>query len=286
MLPNPAWQEAYGEPIDAIDALAIHARIRAVFSKIAERFERSGVRVIAVKGALLAHQLYRSPVERPLRDLDLRVRYRDLASARRTFLDLGGRETRTSSVYRDSMGCIDGVDVDIESHLGPPMFTKLGMDVVLARSRQSVEPLGFLHWQAELHDHVLLLVVNVFKDHLNRASSWSFDDLVRIVRLPEFDPELLGARAREAGLTTVTHLVAMYLATFRDDGVWREIAARIAPARRHYADLVWEHVQKDVQESIVERALVRASADSPARAVVAVGLGALREVELRVRARR
>lgn len=279
MASENAWKEAYGEDIDRIDALAIHARIRVVLQSICERFERARVRVLVVKGALLAHQLYESPAERPLRDIDLRVRAADLPEARSILASMGAKETRRSFVYQDALLCVDHVDIDLEAHLGPPFVSALPIDALLSRASHRTEPLGFFHWQPELHDHALLLVVNVFKDHIVHAASWSFDDLIRLSRLAAFDPDLLAARAKEAELTSVVHIVARYLATFRSDPVWEKVASRVPAARPVYAARVLDGLQKNQKESIVARARVRACADDPSRAFMGVGIGALREAE-------
>ena len=291
MASEGAWEEAYGEPIDRIDALAIHARIRSVLASVCERFEREGIRTLVVKGALLAHQLYDSPADRPLRDIDLRIRAADLSKARALLSAMGGREIRRSIVYQDAIHCIDRVDIDLEAHLGPPFFSALSIDALLARASRRIEPLGFFHWAPEVHDHALLLLVNVFKDHVGRVASWSFDDLQRIVRQPSFDADLLVARAKEAELTTVAHVVARYLATFRADPIWNDIATCLPAARPMYAMRILQASQKSEKESLVERVMVRACADDPKRAIAGVAVGALREAEswvnvLRLRATR
>jgi len=156
-----------------------------------------------VKGAILAHLLYDSPIERPLRDVDLRVRPGDLRRATRALLaEPKTRALVASAVYQSAVVSMRGVEIDLEATIGPRFLCAIGVGEMLARAEHAVAPLGFAHVRPELHDHALLLAINVFKDHVLPGAA-TLEDLVRMVRLPGFNAATFAERAREAECTTL-----------------------------------------------------------------------------------
>jgi hypothetical protein len=176
---------------------------------------------------------------------------------------------------------VDRVEVDVETSVGPPFVCTLGIDAMLARAELTDAGLGFLHRRPELHDHALLLLVNVFKDRLVDLPRWRLRDLERVARVPGFDPGVLATRAIEARATSLVHVVARHLAERCADDVWAALAERVPPARPRYAARVLAALRGDRRPSpLAWRLEVRAASDARLRAVAAVGASALRELEI------
>ncbi len=271
-----AWLRAHHEPIDDGAALAFHVRAAWGRERALALLREADVPALVVKGAVLAHLLYESPIERPILDVDLRVRGGDLARAVRAILAAPNAHIKvSSSVYRNAVLSLRGVEIDLETTIGPRFLCAVGVAEMLGRAEEAVEPLGFRHLRPEIHDHTLLLAINVFKDHA-LASAPTAEDLVRIVRLPGFRVETLSERARAAGCTTLVHVVARHLAKTRGDERWTEIAAAIEPARPAYAERTLRALGNE-KETIVHRIELRAAPDSRLRQIAAVVAGGVYE---------
>jgi hypothetical protein len=276
-----AWRRAHREEIDDGAALAFHVRAAWGLERALSRLDAAGVPALVVKGAILAHLLYRSPAERPIRDVDVRVRWRDLPRATAAILgEPGARLLVQSKIYRSAVFSIRGVEVDVEAVVGPPFVCAIGVGEMLERGVRAVEPLGFSHVRPEVHDHALVLAINAFKDHLLPTAT-SLEDLLRIVRQDGFDPGVFAARARDAGCRTLVHVVAQYIAEARGDGVWSAIAERIPPRRPAYARRVLARLRDERRPpEILVRLESRAMCDGRLRAAAAVATAAAREAIL------
>lgn len=284
-----AWEEAYGFGVDPVDALATHLRARVVLGRVLERLDAADLPALVVKGALLSHQLYASPIERPIRDVDLRILPEDLGRIARVLEGLPARVVRRSRAYRNLVLVVGGTDIDVEASIGPPFLCRLSVASMLRRSSRSIAPLGFPHWQPELHDHALVLAINAFKDHVIDASSWSLRDLELIVALPSFDIERFAAVVREARATTIVHVVARYLERRASSScaTWRAVAELVPPSRPTYAKRLLRRLStNDRPLSLAARMNVRAGADGVLDRALAVGTAALCEVEAKIRAHR
>lgn len=286
-----AWEEAYGERVDSVDALAAHLRARAALGKVLERLDVARVPALVVKGALLAHQLYASPVERPIRDVDLRVLPGDLERFVTALEGLPFRLVRRSRTYRNLVLVGFGTDIDVETTVGPPFLCRLSVAAMLRRAVRATSPLGFPHWQPELHDHALLLAVNAFKDHLVHASTWSLRDLELVAELPAFDPVVFAARAGEARATTLVHVVARCMGERmsertgeRANASWMRVADAVPPARPAYAEEMLRWLRARRPSSIGRRLRIRAASDARPDALAAATLAIFWEAEHRARA--
>jgi hypothetical protein len=264
-----AWERAHHQEIDDAAALAFHVRASWGLERALARLSKVAVPALVVKGVVLAHLLYDSPTERPIRDVDLRVRGSDLRTATRAILDEpGARLLVASSFYGNAVLSLRGVELDLETTIGPPFVSAIGVSAMLERAEETVEPLGFPHRRPEIHDHALLLAINLFKDHA-LAGAPSAEDLVRLARLPQFRVPVLAERARVAGCTTLVHIVARHLATTRADPRWGEIAVSVRPARPAYAERALRRLGHE-RETLRHRIELRAVADDPFRRVAAV----------------
>jgi len=184
--------------------------------------------VLPVKGIVTARTLYDDPVERPIADLDVRVRPEDIGRVL-AFARAHGHPVRIHTrAYRTVVVEVDGIDVDAESGVGPPGMCGLTVEVMLGRSEVRSDLFGFPCRVPELYDHALVLIVNAFKDKLVLAPAWSVDDLIHLAALPTFDPGRLADRAREVGSTTLAWIVADWLG--QTNATWRAVRDVVAPS--------------------------------------------------------
>ncbi|MHC5115159.1 MAG: nucleotidyltransferase domain-containing protein [Planctomycetota bacterium] len=76
-----------------------NVRLMHALERIARPFERAGIPLMALKGAVLHLQLHDDPGERPMADLDLLVRPSDLDAAVELLAELGG--LRSEPLFRE-----------------------------------------------------------------------------------------------------------------------------------------------------------------------------------------
>jgi hypothetical protein len=245
--------------------MAFHAQAAHAATQVLTALEQAGVAAVPVKGVLLARTLYPHPSQRPISDVDLRVRARDLPAVLTVARARGWKIEHTSQIYRDATLAIDDVGFDVEAWIGAPFMSSLTVEQVLSRATQQREPLGCLHWHPELHDHVLQLVLNVYKDHVVEATPWAVHDLERVVALPAFDARVLAARARQAGNGTLLWTLARWLDETRGCVGWRAVHRAVgAPSRPRYAArmlALW--AAPEGTSRLQRRLLVRAASDDP-----------------------
>jgi len=216
--------------------------------------------VLPVKGVVTARTLYADPSERPVADVDLRVREHDLVRVVAFARERGHRVRSRSAAYAHVVIDVNGLDADVETHVGPPGLCGLDVAAMLARATRGDAVFGFPCLVPELHDHVLLLVVNAFKDKLVLAPSWSVEDLVRFAARPELDPARLAELATETRSRTLTWFVAQWLAP-RSEG-WRAIEDALGrPTRRSYTRLYGWLAQR-APEALVTRLAMRWAPDA------------------------
>jgi hypothetical protein len=170
---------------------------------VSELLARRGLAALFVKGVVTSGWLYAQPEDRTFDDIDLRVRPSDLDAVAQAFAAEGhfamARRSPTGNVVFE----VAGFMVDIEPTIGPPHLCRAGVDAMLRRATDGQPWLGFPASVPELHDHALLLAINIFKDHPKRASKSSVDDLRRLTELPAFSAATLCARAKEARASTI-----------------------------------------------------------------------------------
>ncbi|HEV3189615.1 MAG TPA: nucleotidyltransferase family protein [Polyangiaceae bacterium] len=249
-----------------------HMVARAALELISRYFKRDRIDALVVKGVATGPLLYRNVGERPISDLDLRVRRNDLtrivALARRENL----RIVRYSRAYQSVIVRIHDFDVDIESCIGAPGLCSLSTDEMFERACfQECGGLGVL--TPELHDHVLLLCVNVFKDKIRAASPSAIRDLELITQLENFDAKRFALLVERKHARTIVSIVADWLARERANETWRHIRDEMAPPRQPYASLFRALIRGRPNRWAL-RVLARVANDDPAervRALVVLG---------------
>ena len=262
-----------GQPIeDRAATWAQHEYAAEAFRQVVNVTRAGGVDVLPVKGIVLAHTLYDRVEERPMVDVDLRVRRQDLkrlASILRSAgwtVDVTSRQLGTMEIHASR------TLVEFESSIGPPGVCAIAVEDMMARATKRTT-LGVDHLEPEIHDHALLLCVNAFKDKLVLAAPWVREDLYRIAVTPAFNAHEFVARVAEAELATVVWIVADWLSAASQETVWTDVRNRLGEVRRrNYADLYMRLVRR-APESVALRLLARAASDSRALRVKAVALG-------------
>ncbi len=244
---------------DRATTWARHEAARAALRRVLALLDAAGVEALPVKGVVTAAWLYPDVADRPITDVDVRVRPRDLDRVARA-LDAGGlrplagRSPTGNLVYE-----VDRMMVDVEPRVGPPGLCALSVDAMLRRAIAS-DLLGFRCRIPDPTDHAVHLVVNVFKDKLRLAAPWSLEDLERLARHRDFDVDALVARAKEAHVSNILAVVAAFMA--RRDEAWASIARRVGPPpRRAMAALA--RAMEASPESRATRTLTRFGGDRP-----------------------
>ncbi|WP_394848598.1 nucleotidyltransferase family protein [Pendulispora brunnea] len=266
-----------------------HEHARRVLERVLRACEADGIRALPVKGILTARWLYDDPSERRIQDIDLRVTPRDFARLEA----LGHREgfpiLEVSRASRNIVFDVDGMMVEFEAHIGPRGLCNLPIETMLSRASVHEAPFGFSHLQPDMHDHALLLVVNVYKDKIVGAAEWALRDLELLPLSAGFDPARLAALATEHGVAALTWLVADWLAE-RGAPRWEEVRTRLANAPRHgyrraVRALMHDHgVLFKPAPHLLLRILARAASDQRKKQLEALGFTVAWSLEKRIRA--
>ena len=252
------------------EAWIAQLRAQAALGRMLEVLSRAGLRALPVKGVVTGPMLYADLGERPLLDVDLRVRPADFARAKAAGERAGFRVLHRDRAYQVVVFDVDGMQVDIETQVGPRGMSRLSVEEMVAhatlvRGGQLVP---------EIHEHAALLVLNVWKDKLRFAAAHAFEDLRRIVRQPTFrDGRFVEVIAR-AGVSTVAWLVADFLAETRGDQRWtelREALDRVRPPRRAYASMFRAILRAEEAPPWLLTLIARAGSDAPSPRLRALG---------------
>lgn len=250
-------------------AWAVQLKAQDAARAMIEACKARGIDLLPVKGVITSRMYYADIAERPMMDVDFRVRADDLDAA----IDVAksiGRLVDRYRAYRSAIIEVRGMMMDLETSVGPPGMCDLSVDAMLSRAKRSTL-LGFDHLLPDVHDHALLLAVNVFKDKLKLAQPAPMQDAMRVVRDPNFDPRLFAHRAKEAHAHTLAWIVAEYI--HREHGEWRSVLDALGPPRRaRYASWMSELERRQDKSpgSLSLRVLSRAVNDQPSARIHAL----------------
>jgi Uncharacterised nucleotidyltransferase len=266
--------------IDSAEPIAqsmLHLTAADVLRRVLAGLQSADITALPVKGVVTAYELYEQPWERPISDIDLRVRREDVSRVLSVADKARWKVLVDAPAYSNVVIEVAGLMVDVEGTVGPPGLCALSVDQMLRRATPS--PRG--HLVPEIHDHALLLAVNAFKDKMVKAAPWAMEDLARIVRMPSFQDEELTTRARAAGVVGLTWFVADWLARERADARWRALRDHLGarPPRPLYQRALSAAIGRD-PEGLPARVLARVAADDPRHAAAAL----LAAVRLKARA--
>jgi Uncharacterised nucleotidyltransferase len=221
-----------GAGSDVVWHRARHEHARLALEKVLSGCREGGVDVLPVKGILTAHLFYADPGQRPIQDVDLRVRPQDMNRVRDIGKRSGWRLVSRSGAYGTLGFEVLGFLVEFESHVGPPGLCALRVEDMLRRASRQTGALGISHLEPELHDHALHLCVNAFKDKLVDALPGAVRDLELLPGQEGFSPEKLATLAREVGASTIAWIVASWISRSRGSTAWdrvRDALGRSAP---------------------------------------------------------
>lgn len=196
----------------------MHVAARRALVDATRLLADAGVPSLAVKGVVTAYWLYADPTERPIGDVDVRIRPEDFRKAATAFEKAGWRIVDWKPVYGAFAVERNGVCVDVESVIGAPGLCGLSIGEMLGRAGEvevevggGVGARGATVRVPEIHDHAVLLAVNVFKDKLVDALPWSIEDAKRVVEAPGFDAAKFVERARAGKVAAIVWIVADWM---------------------------------------------------------------------------
>lgn len=253
---------------------ALELRLHAL-GQVVLRLDNEGIPSLPIKGALLARQLYEEARDRPLIDVDLLIQPRDFPRLLRIARSQKWPLVWDSKQLGNVNLLVDGTAIDIASSLGPPGTSAIGVETLLRRASRATEPLGFPHWQIDLHDHALLVAVDAFKDKLG-SKPHSREDLLRIGASPAFAPPRLAEIAREARLETLVAIVSAWVLEEASSPGWQAVRRALGPVRRESYGRFFRYLCKRRAaplHRIPLALLARSASDSPPRAALALALG-------------
>lgn len=259
-----------------IAAWARHiAYLRAARTFI-EACDAEGIPVLPVKGIVASCTLYEDPADRELRDVDVRVRKKDYVRVGALARKRGWHIREVKRAYYNYVFDFDGVEVDVECTVGPPHVCALTIDAMIERASHS-NIFGFRALVPDFTDHVVLQVVNVFKDKLVLARAAALDDLERLTRHASFDAHTIATHLRDGRVATLGWIVADHAARKLGISRWADVRDALGPLRRPlYARAIrFTHSRPDGLAAIV---LARGASDAPLarlRAMITMSVDAL-----------
>jgi Uncharacterised nucleotidyltransferase len=240
---------------------ALHLAARRTLVDATKVLDAAEIPSVAVKGAVTAYSLYREPTERPLGDVDVRIRPRDFRRAARAFEGAGWRVFDWKRAYGAFVATRGGVCVDVESVIGAPGLCAMTVEEMLERATRTLPRTEVR--VPELHDHAVLSCVNVFKDKLVLALPWAVEDARRMGDVAGFDPDRFVARAREAKVATIAWIVADWLVRERPTAGWAKVKEKLGGDRapRPLYSWAFRKLRGSAPRSLAMRLVARAGAD-------------------------
>jgi hypothetical protein len=260
-----------------------------ILGEVITRCAEQAIPVLPVKGVVTSRVLYGDVAERPMTDVDVRVRPRDLPRFRRVAAAAGWRCLRVAWSYGNVTYDFGSLSLDVEAGVGPPGVCALRVETMLDRSEHREITPGLWVRVPEIHDHAVLLVVNAFKDKIVTAPPWALTDLERIVALPQFRREIFVERAIQSRVATIVWVVAAWMQSARGSDAWGTIGADLESGghvRRIYARLFHGQLAKAKRAPMFLRVLARVGADSLQMQIGAIARAAAWGAEQRLRSGR
>jgi hypothetical protein len=233
--------------------------------EVSRRCGAASIPFLPVKGVVTARLLYEDVAEREMLDVDLRIRPQDFDRFRRVAREAGWRCVTVSRIYRNLGYEFPGLPLEVEAGIGPPGLCALTVEAMQRRASPFVFAPGLSLLAPEIHDHAVVLVVNVFKDKMTAAFPRAVADVERIALKPSFSVETFVERALESRVTTIAWLVAGWLES-RGSAPWgavRALLERRARVRRPYAHLFRRLLPRADRNPLALRILARVGGDTP-----------------------
>lgn len=234
--PEPARR---GARAGAIDAIVLRTVRDHELQRVLDALAAAGVPCLLIKGAALAHQLYREPYARRRSDADLLVRAADAGRAAEVLRATGyARATETSGAYATSQmhfarsGSADHrFALDVHWRVLNTHWCELGVTYEdFAAARIPVPGLGSHAWTLCLAHALALACIHRVAHHQDsHLLLWLWDVHLLASALPPADVALFEAQASRSGTRAVcAHTLtqaAGYFATAGADA----LVARVQP---------------------------------------------------------
>ena len=244
------------------------------------RLGAAGIPTLVVKGAILAHWLYARPIERPLRDVDLRVRPGDLrrATEARSRVEPGARLLVRSRVHRSAVLSDPGGREDrSRGDHRPPVRVRHRRGGDARAGRRGGRAAGVSPYATRRSTTTRFS----WRSTPSRTTSFPRPRRSRTWRaLPGGRSSTPGAspsgRATRGARRSCTWSPST---SERRAGmrVWRAIADRVEPRRRGFAERMLARLRGERHPSeLVLRLEARGASDARSRAIAAVAAAAVR----------
>jgi hypothetical protein len=259
----------------------------ALLSTVRTHCQAAGIPFLVVKGAVTSRLLYADVADRPISDVDIRIRANDFWRWKTVAREWRDRTTNVVWTYRSRAYAFPSIGLDVECDIGPPGFCALDVGTMLARAEPCSLAPRLTVLVPEIHDHALLLVVNALKDRFAVGNPWALVDLERIVEHPRFDHRRFVGLARCTGLCTAALIVANCMsARFARSG-WEAVRRELEhqPAlRRRYARLYERVAKSSLSDSLPAYVLAVLASDARSRQALSLATTTAWLAERRVRA--
>lgn len=151
--------------------------ISAEMDSVLGNFDKNGISVIALKGAILAEQLYGNPGLRPMSDIDIMVKSEDLPRAGSLLLEMGYQQMEADldrpHAFHESPYYRQGpISLYIELHwnLDNPKLVAIPLQEIWQRA-QSIQIRGKTIKVLSPEDNMLFLMVHMHKHSDNTLKS-------------------------------------------------------------------------------------------------------------------
>jgi hypothetical protein len=213
---------------DLVRATLEWARIEADLPAIVHALQGAGVDVAPIKGVAYAKQLYASPAERPMADIDLLVPLRQRERARSLLAAQGFRPAPAAALHHAEAWLRGDLAIDLHWNIIAPGRSRIDLDAVWSRTTPGWPDAAR---QLEPVDAFVFHLVHLARNRL-RLPLINVVDTARLLEHVDANTALM--RAREWGLGRATELALRFCTSILDAREGRP-AGWLGPSR---ADVV------------------------------------------------
>lgn len=209
LLPPPVLQEWEQQKMRT--SLQNLAKLK-VTTDITAIAERAGVRVVAMRGIVLAHNLYQDPAMRPMHDTDLLIRPSDKEQFLTAMREEGFEPTdffRSQYVYK-----IQGVVVEVHWELlsNKRYREKIDSDILVATATKQETENGFYYTLSDRWE-IIGLITHAFTHH-NLSQLYSLIDIALYMHDKDIDWQDIAVWSRKMGLSRMVLLTLGFVNNF------------------------------------------------------------------------
>lgn len=260
--------------------LLADSRLREAASTFLGALAARGVAAAPIKGLVVSALLYEEPLDRPFGDVDVLVGRGDLARVAEVARGAGWRIVRDSrQLFTLNVVIPPGIPMDVRASVGPPPFATATAQEMLDRASLVRDPRVMTgpFWLLDGHDHLALLMLDAVFDKFALRSDLRKLELAQALRRWVPSPARFAADLRAAGLVTVAWIALTWLHGETGDAAALELLRALGPVPPIPGALAARLLDALRREpfGVAARLGVRLLADSPARGLAALALGAV-----------